>query len=128
MSFVEFFTHIVPASFVKPFADGDILQIVFIAVLFGVALAAAGERGSSLSSILDQALQVFFKIVHYIMIVAPIGAFCAMALTIGNFGLRTLLRLGRLMFDVYLTMFLFVFIVLNLIARWFKFSLWDYLK
>jgi aerobic C4-dicarboxylate transport protein len=125
---VEFFTHIIPSSFIKPFADGDILQIVFIAVLFGVALAAFGERGASLTAILDQTLQVFFRIVHYIMIVAPIGAFGAMAFTIGNFGLKSLLPLGRLMMDVYLTMFLFVFIVLNLIARYFRFSLWEYLK
>jgi aerobic C4-dicarboxylate transport protein len=128
MSFVDFFTHIIPASFIKPFADGDILQIVFVAVLFGVALAAFGERGSSLTAILDQTLQVFFRIVHYIMLVAPIGAFGAMAFTIGNFGLKSLLPLGRLMMDVYLTMFLFIFIVLNLIARYFRFSLWEYLK
>jgi len=63
-----------------------------------------------------------------VMKVAPIGAFGAMAYTVGNFGLRTLLPLGRLMLDVYLTMFLFVFIVLNLVARWYRFSLWEYLK
>jgi aerobic C4-dicarboxylate transport protein len=71
---------------------------------------------------------VFFRIVALIMKVAPIGAFGAMAFTVGNFGLRTLVPLGRLMLDVYVTMFLFVFVVLNLIARWYGFSLWQFLK
>ena len=128
LSFVEFFTHIVPTSVVKAFADGDILQIVFIAVLMGVALTALGEHGAPLATVFDRLLHVFFKVVHYIMIVAPIGAFGAMAFTIGNFGLKTLLPLGRLMLDVYTTMFLFVFVVLNLVARFYKFSLWQYLK
>jgi len=128
LSFVEFLTHIVPTSVVKAFADGDILQIVFFAVLFGVALTAVGSKGATLTSALDQLLQVFFRVVHLIMIVAPIGAFGAMAYTIGNFGLHSLLPLGRLMLDVYLTMFLFVFVVLNIVARLFRFSLWEYLK
>jgi aerobic C4-dicarboxylate transport protein len=128
MSFVEFFTHIVPTSVVKAFADGDILQIVFFAVLFGVAMTAIGAHAAPLTTVLDRLLQVFFRIVHIIMIVAPIGAFGAMAFTIGNFGLRSLLPLGRLMLDVYATMFLFVFVVLNIIARLFRFSLWEYLK
>ena len=128
MTFVDFFTHIVPTSFVKPFAEGEVIQIVFIAVLFGVALTALGEHGSPVTTFFDRVLHVFFKIVHYIMVVAPIGAFGAMAYTIGNFGLKTLLPLGRLMLDVYTTMFLFIFVVLNLIARFYKFSLWEYLK
>ena len=128
MTFVDFFTHIIPASFVRPFVDGEIIQIVFIAVLMGVALTALGEHGSPLITVFDRLLHVFFKVVHYIMIVAPIGAFGAMAFTIGNFGLKTLLPLGRLMLDVYTTMFLFVFVVLNIIARMYKFSLWQYLK
>jgi aerobic C4-dicarboxylate transport protein len=128
LSFVDFVTHIVPTSVVKAFADGDILQIVFFAVLFGVALTAIGSHASPLTDVLDKLLQVFFRIVHIIMIVAPIGAFGAMAYTIGNFGLHALLPLGRLMLDVYLTMFLFVFVVLNVVARLFRFSLWEYLK
>jgi aerobic C4-dicarboxylate transport protein len=128
MTFVDFFTHIIPASFVRPFVDGEIIQIVFIAVLFGVALTWLGEHGTPLASVLDRLLHVFFKVVHIIMIVAPIGAFGAMAFTIGNFGLKSLLPLGRLMLDVYATMFLFIFVVLNLIARAYKFSLWEYLK
>jgi len=128
MTFSEFVTHIVPSSVVDAFAKGDILQIVFFAILFGVALAALGSHGRSLLDVLDRLSHVFFRIVAIVMKVAPIGAFGAMAYTVGNFGLATLLPLGRLMLDVYLTMFLFVFIVLNVIARLFRFSLWEYLK
>jgi aerobic C4-dicarboxylate transport protein len=128
LTFVDFLTHIVPASAVDAFAQGDILQIVFFSVLFGTALTALGERGRPLAAVLDGALHVFFKIVAIVMKVAPIGAFGAMAFTVGNFGLRTLLPLGRLMLDVYITMFLFIFVVLNLIARAYGFSLWSYLK
>jgi aerobic C4-dicarboxylate transport protein len=128
LSFVDFFTHIVPSSFVGAFAAGDILQIVFISILFGVALTALGAHGRPLVDVLDRTQHVFFRIVQLIMYVAPIGAFGAMAYTVGNFGLRTLLPLGRLMLDVYLTMAIFVLVVLNLIARAFGFSLWQFLK
>ena len=124
---VDFLTHIVPSSVVDAFAHGDVLQVVFFAVLFGAAVAALGESMEPLIQFLDRILQVFFKMVAMIMVVAPIGAFGAMAYTIGNFGVTTLLPLGRLMLDVYLTMFLFVFVVLNLIARWSGFSLWKLL-
>ena len=128
LTFTEFLTHIVPSSAVEAFAQGDILQIVFFSVLFGVALTALGESGRPLAAVLDTTLHVFFRIVALVMKVAPIGAFGAMAFTVGNFGLRTLLPLGRLMLDVYLTMFLFIFVVLNLIARAYGFSLWTFLK
>jgi aerobic C4-dicarboxylate transport protein len=128
MSFVEFFTHIVPSSAVDAFARGDVLQVVFFAVLFGVALAAMGERGRQLSDVLERLSEVIFRIVALVMKVAPIGAFGAMAYTIGAFGVRALLPLGRLMLDVYVTMALFIFVVLNLILRRFGFSLWEYLK
>jgi aerobic C4-dicarboxylate transport protein len=128
MGFTDFLTHIVPTSVADAFAKGDILQIVFFSILFGVALASLGETGKPLTEFFDRVLHVFFKITAMIMVVAPIGAFGAMAFTVGNFGVRTLLPLGRLMLDVYLTMFLFVFIVLNLICRAYGFSLWNYLK
>ena len=128
MNFVDFVTHIVPSSVVDAFAKGEILQIVFFAVLFGVALTALGAHAKPLNDVLDRLSQVFFRIVHLIMKVAPLGAFGAMAYTVGNYGIDTLKPLGRLMLDVYLTMFLFVFIVLNIIARLYKFSLWQYLK
>jgi aerobic C4-dicarboxylate transport protein len=128
MSFVEFFTHIVPSSAVDAFARGDVLQVVFFAVLFGVALAAMGERGRPLADVLERLSEVIFRIVALVMKVAPIGAFGAMAYTIGAFGVRALLPLGRLMLDVYVTMALFIFVVLNLILRLYGFSLWEYLK
>jgi aerobic C4-dicarboxylate transport protein len=128
MTFVDFVTHIVPSSVVDAFAKGDVLQVVFFGVLFGAALASIGERGRPLTEVLERLSQVFFKIVAIVMMVAPIGAFGAMAFTIGTFGLKSLLPLGRLMLDVYVTMALFIFVVLNLILRWFGFSLWEYLK
>jgi aerobic C4-dicarboxylate transport protein len=128
LTFSEFLTHIVPSSAVEAFAQGDILQIVFFSVLFGVALTALGESGRPLAAVLDTTLHVFFRIVAIVMKVAPIGAFGAMAFTVGNFGLRTLWPLARLMLDVYLTMFLFIFVVLSLIARAYGFRLWTFLK
>ena len=128
MGFTDFLTHIVPSSVVDAFAKGDILQIVFFSILFGVALSGLGDHGRPLNEFLDRVLQVFFRITALIMVVAPIGAFGAMAFTVGNFGIRTLLPLGRLMLDVYATMFVFVFVVLNVICRIYGFSLWNFLK
>jgi aerobic C4-dicarboxylate transport protein len=128
LTFVDFVTHIVPSSAVGAFANGDVLQVVFFAVLFGVALAFTGEMGRPVTEFMDRLSLVFFRIVAIVMKVAPIGAFGAMAYTVGTFGVKSLLPLGRLMLDVYLTMALFIFIVLNLILRYFGFSLWEYLK
>ena len=94
MSFVEILTHIVPSSVVDAFARGDVLQVVFFAVLFGMALATMGERGQPLVNVLDVMSQVIFRIVGIVMMVAPIGAFGAMAYTVGNFGAKSLLPLG----------------------------------
>jgi len=128
MKFVDFLVHIVPSSVVDAFAKGEILQVVFFAVLFGVALTMSGELGRNITDGCERLAQVFFKIVGIIMHVAPLGAFGAMAFTVGSFGLKTLLPLGRLMLDVYLTMFLFVFVVLNIICRIYGFSLWEFIK
>jgi len=128
LGFTDFLTHIVPTSVVDAFAKGDILQIVFFSILFGVALSGLGDLGRPLAGFLDQVLQVFFRITAIIMVVAPIGAFGAMAFTVGNFGAGMLVSLGRLMLDVYLTMLVFVFVVLNIICRIYGFSLWNFLK
>ena len=127
LTFVDFITHIVPSSVVGAFANGDVLQVVFFAVLFGVSLAFIGDAGRPITEGLDRLSLVFFRIVALVMKVAPIGAFGAMAYTVGAFGVRSLLPLGRLMLDVYLTMALFIFVVLNLILRRYGFSLWQYL-
>ena len=122
-SFVGILTHVVPPSIVGAFANGDILQIVFFSLLFGLAMLGVGEPARPLFAGLERLSQVFFRLTAMIMRVAPIGAFGAMAYTIGAFGLRALLPLGRLMLDVYLTMAIFIFVVLNLIARAYGFSL-----
>ena len=128
MSFVDILTHIVPSSPVDAFARGDVLQVVFFGVLFGVALSGIGDRGRRVTELCDGVLHVFFKITSIIMVVAPVGAFGAMAFTVGNFGVKALVPLGRLMLDVYTTMFLFVLVVLGLICRAYGFSIWRFLK
>jgi aerobic C4-dicarboxylate transport protein len=127
LSFVDFLVHIVPSSVVGAFAQGEILQVVFFSVLFGVALASLGDIGQPVVRGLESMEVIFFKIVAIVMRTAPIGAFGAMAFTVGTFGLGSLLTLGRLMLCVYLTMAVFIFVVLNLIARGFGFSLWKLL-
>ncbi len=127
LTFSEFVTHIVPPSAVGAFANGDVLQVVFFAVLFGFALAITGEIAFPVTDLLERLSKVFFKVVAIIMTVAPIGAFGAMAYTVGAFGVKSLLPLGRLMLDVYLTMAIFIFVVLNLILRAYGFSLMRYL-
>jgi aerobic C4-dicarboxylate transport protein len=128
LSFVDFLTHIVPSSIAAAFVNGDILQIVFFSLLFGVALSRLGEMGRGVTVGLEKLSQVFFRITAMIMRVAPFGAFGAMAYTIGKFGLRALVPLAHLMGGVYLTMALFIFVVLNLIARLSGFSLWQLLR
>jgi len=128
MTFVDFVTHIVPANMLEAFVRGEMLQVVFVAVLFGVALSALGQTARPVLTVFDVLSKALFRIVGIIMIVAPIGAFGAMAFTVGNFGLRTLIPLGKLMLSVYTTMFLFVFVVLNIIARAYGFSLWRFLR
>ncbi|MFC0238298.1 C4-dicarboxylate transporter DctP [Fictibacillus phosphorivorans] len=128
IDWIEFVTHIVPSNMVDAFAKGDILQVLFFSILFGVGLTALGNSGKIIIEFFEKLLNVFFKIVGYIMKAAPLGAFGAMAFTIGNYGLESLVPLGKLMIAVYTTMFFFVFIVLNLICKMYGFSLWKYLK
>jgi aerobic C4-dicarboxylate transport protein len=128
MNFADFLTHIVPSSVVDAFAKGDMLQVVFVAVLFGVALTFLGEDARPVTHLFETLSRVFFRIVAIVMAVAPIGAFGAMAYTIGAFGVAALIPLGRLMLGVYITMALFIFVVLNAIMRAYGFSLWKYLK
>ncbi len=127
-STLEFLLHIVPSNVVSAFASGDLLPVVFFSVLFGVALTAVGEAGRDIADLLVRFQAVFFRIVAIVMRVAPIGAFGAMAYTIGTFGLKTLLPLGRLMLDVYLTMAVFIFVVLGLICRAYGFRILPFLR
>lgn len=128
MDWVAFVTHIVPSNVFKAFADGDILQVLFFSVLFGIAVTRLGDTGRQWMLWLEKLSKVFFGVLHIVMRFAPIGAFAGMAYTIGKYGLATLIPLGKLMLSVYVTMFLFIFIVLNGIARWYGFSLWTLLK
>ncbi|MFC7394167.1 dicarboxylate/amino acid:cation symporter [Scopulibacillus cellulosilyticus] len=128
MGFFDFLINIVPSNVFDAFAKGDILQVVFFAVLFGFALASLGKTGKPVLDLFDRITKVFYKIVNMIMRVAPIGAFGAIAFTIGNYGLSSLLPLGKLMLCVYVTMIIFVFVILNIICKIFGFSLWKYLK
>ena len=128
MKLSDFIIHIIPSNAVEAFAKGDILQVVFFAVLFGFALVLLGEPGKPVIDLFDRISNVFFKIVNIVMKAAPAGAFGAMAFTIGNYGLATLVPLGKLMLSVYATMFLFVFVILNLICKMYGFSLLKYLK
>jgi aerobic C4-dicarboxylate transport protein len=116
-SIVQFLLHIIPETFVGAFANGDILQVLLISLLFGFALHALGERARGLYSFIDDITAVLFRIVGFVMRVAPIGAFGAMAFTIGKYGLGSLAALGKLMLCFYATCLLFIFVVLGAIAR-----------
>jgi aerobic C4-dicarboxylate transport protein len=115
----DFLMNIIPNTFVDAFAKGDILQVLLIAILFGFALSLLGERGKPVTKFIDDLSHVIFGVVGIIMKVAPIGAFGAMAFTIGKFGLASLLPLARLMGSFYLTCFLFIVFVLGAIARFY---------
>jgi aerobic C4-dicarboxylate transport protein len=128
MNWIEFFAHIVPKNIFESFAKGDILQILFFSILFGFALSRMGPSGTSLIGTFEKLSQVVFNIMKMIMVLAPFGAFGGMAFTIGTYGLETLYPLGKLMIAVYMTMALFIFIVLNLVCYFYKFSLWQLLK
>ena len=122
-STVDFLLNIIPASMVDAFAKSDILQVLLFSVLFGFSLAAMKETGSEVVVFISKFSQVLFGIVETIMKLAPIGAFGAMAFTIGKYGIASLAPLAKLMGSFYLTCLLFIFIVLGLIARFTGFSI-----
>jgi len=120
---VDFLLNIIPASVVDAFAKGDILQVLLFSVLFGFSLAAMKETGAEVVLFISKVSHVLFGIVETIMKLAPIGAFGAMAFTIGKYGIDSLAPLAKLMGSFYLTCLLFIFIVLGLIARFTGFSI-----
>ena len=128
MHWVDFIVHIVPANTFEAFAKGDILQILFFAILFGFGLSHMGENGQTVITLFEKLSKVFFNIMRMVMRVAPIGAFGGMAYTISTYGIKTLQPLAMLMGSVYLTSIFFIFGVLNFICYLYKFSLWKYLK
>ena len=127
LSFVDHLMKIIPDSVVGAFTGGEILQVLFVAVLFGIALVIFGEKGKPLVRVFDSLSHVFFGIISIIMRFAPIGAFGAMAFTVGKFGIGTLRQLGWMMLCVYLTAVFFVFVVLGAIAYFHKFSIFKFL-
>lgn len=128
LTWIEVLTHAVPSSIFDALARGDVLQVVVFSVLVGIALLGVGNRAQSLIDVLERAQEVMFRLVAIIMIVAPLGALGAMAYTIGQFGLKALLPLLKLMGTVYLAMFLFIFVALNAVARAYGVRLWNLLK
>jgi aerobic C4-dicarboxylate transport protein len=128
LSAADFATHLVPDTLVGAFARGQTLQVVFISVLFGLAASTLGNKVRPLIDLLDQAAQGLFRVIRLIMVFAPLGAFGAMAFTIGKYGIGTLQQLGLLLIGVYTTCLMFVFLVLGLIARCAGFSIWRFLR
>ncbi len=127
-SSVDFLLNIIPTTFVDAFAKGDILQVLLIAILFGFSLSLLGEKSRVVTHLIEEISTAVFGVVAIIMKAAPIGAFGAIAFTIGKYGIASLLPLAKLMGSFYLTCGLFIFIVLGTIARMTGFSIWRFLK
>ena len=116
-SVTDFLLNVIPTTIFSAFTTGDILQVLLFALLFGFALHSVGERARAVYDLIDRLSQVLFRIVNMIMRLAPIGAFGAMAFTIGKYGVGALASLGKLMACFYATCLLFIFVVLGAIAR-----------
>ncbi len=124
----EFLMNVIPNTVVGAFADGNILQVLFFSILFGFALHKFGGRGTLIFDVIEKSAHVLFQIVGMIMRVAPVGAFGAMAFTIGKYGIASLLPLAKLMGTFYLTCVLFIFCVLGTICRVHGFSILRYIS
>jgi aerobic C4-dicarboxylate transport protein len=127
-SVTDFLLNVIPTTVVDAFAKGEILQVLLFAVLFGFALQALGRRGAAMLAFIDALSHVLFGIVGLIMKLAPLGAFGAMAFTIGKYGFGSLLSLGFLMGCFYATCLVFIFGALGLVARLHGFSIWQFVK
>jgi len=128
LSTVDFLLKIIPNTFAGAFVEGEILQVLLLAILFGFALGRLGEHARPVLNLLNEIARVFFGIVAIVVKAAPLAAFGAMAFTVGAYGLHTLASLAALMACVYLTCVVFVFAGLGVIARLAGFSLWKILK
>jgi aerobic C4-dicarboxylate transport protein len=127
-STIEFLLDVIPKTVVSAFVEGNILQVLLFAILFAFALQALGQRGKLVLELIDQASHVFFGIVAIIMRAAPIGAFGAMAFTIGKYGVGTLASLAALMGSFYLTCLIFIFFVLGPIAWFTGFNIFKFIR
>jgi len=118
-SFVDMLMRCVPTNFFEPFLKGDVIQIVVLAVATGAVLSGLGERAKPVTAFIDSFMQVLFRLVRLVMYLAPIGAFGAIAFTIGKYGVHTLISLGWLVGAMYVSSALFVVVVLGFIsAAW----------
>ncbi len=127
-SVTGFLMNIIPSTIVGAFADGDILQVLFFSVLFGIALALVGDRGAPVLNFLQALMAPMFKLVSVLMKAAPIGAFGAMAFTIGKYGIGSVINLAMLVGTFYATSLLFVFVVLGAVCRYNGFSILSLLR
>jgi aerobic C4-dicarboxylate transport protein len=127
-STIDFIMHMIPQSAVGAFAEGEILQVLLFSVLFGAGLSMMGEQGKPVLGFFEKVSHVLFSMIGFIMKLAPIGAFGAMAFTIGKYGVGSLVQLASLMGTFYLTCVLFVGLVLGSIARYHGFSVWKLIK
>lgn len=128
MKWGEFFAHIIPSNIFDAFAKGDILQILFFAILFGYGLSLMKGTGKPVIDLFEKLNKIFFNIMGFVMRLAPVGAFSGMAFTVATYGIDTLKPLLQLLGAVFLAMLLFIFVVLYIVSLLFKFSLWQYLK
>lgn len=128
LSVVDFFMHIIPDTFMGAFNKGEVLPVLFIAVLCGFALSAMGERGRPVLEVLESASQMVFRIFGYLMRFAPVGAFGALAFTVGQYGITSLGSLAKLIATLYIACAFFVFVVLGALCRSRGFSLWQLLR
>lgn len=127
LSTTDFLMNIIPNSVIDAFAKGDILQVLLFSLLFGFALSAIGEKGKPIAAFIDEVSHIMFGIVGMIMKAAPIGAFGAMAFTIGKFGLGSLAKLGMLMGSFYLTCLIFIIVVLGSISKLCGFNIFKFI-
>lgn len=127
LGLVDFLLNIIPQTPVDALAKGDMLAVLLFAILFGVAMSLVGESAKPAAVLLDSMTHIMFRIVALVMHLAPIGAFGAMAFTIGKYGLDSLAPMAKLMGSFYLTCLIFIFVVLGMIARFSGFSLWRFL-
>lgn len=125
---VDFLLNIIPKDVADAFAKGDILQVLLFSILFGIALASIGETGQIVADVIDGFSSALFKVVSLVMKVAPLGAFGAMAFTVGKYGVGTLLSLGKLMACFYATSAVFVIVVLAIVMRWCGLSIFKFLR
>jgi len=124
----QFLINVIPNTFVGAFAEGNVLQVLFVSLLCAFASSAAGDAGKPLRDLVAAATQMFFRIVAIVMWAAPIGAFGAIAFTVGKFGAGSLVPLGKLLIGFYVTCLVFIFGVLGPICRWCGFSLLKFIR